>query len=246
MKIRLASPITRDSIVDGPGLRAVIWAQGCFHHCPGCHNPCTHNPFGGFEMDTADVIEQIRSLHLQQGITLSGGEPLVHSEFCAELLARMKAEGIHCAVDTCGNVPWTAFEAVLPHTDMFLYDFKCADSEKHRRLTGCGNELILENDGTDPNELMPGVTSVEQLLDGALKVIVRQALDCEAYVSFDPSVKLPEQPPEGWYRVPDAVRCRWPHDDDPLVCMQHVFRAMSSLTEWVNRILPVETADKQT
>ena len=79
------------------------------------------------------------------GITLSGGEPLLHSEFCAELLTRMKAEGIHCAVDTCGNVPWTAFEAVLPHTDMFLYDFKCADSEKHRRLTGCGNELILEN-----------------------------------------------------------------------------------------------------
>ena len=81
MKIRLASPITRDSIVDGPGLRAVIWAQGCFHHCPGCHNPCTHNPFGGFEMDTADVIEQIRSLRLQQGITLSGGEPFLHFFF---------------------------------------------------------------------------------------------------------------------------------------------------------------------
>ncbi len=48
MKIRLASPMTRDSIVDGPGLRAVIWAQGCFHNCPGCHNPCTHNPFGGY------------------------------------------------------------------------------------------------------------------------------------------------------------------------------------------------------
>ena len=79
------------------------------------------------------------------GITLSGGEPLLHSAFCAELLARMKAEGIHCAVDTCGNVPWTAFEAVLPFTDIFLYDFKCADSEKHRQLTGSGNELILEN-----------------------------------------------------------------------------------------------------
>jgi len=79
------------------------------------------------------------------GITLSGGEPLLHSEFCAELLARMKAEGIHCAVDTCGNVPWSAFEAVLPYADMFLYDFKCADSEKHKRLTGSGNELILEN-----------------------------------------------------------------------------------------------------
>ena len=79
------------------------------------------------------------------GITLSGGEPLLHSQFCAELLKIMKGEGIHCAVDTCGNVPWSAFETVLPFTDMFLYDFKCPDSEKHRRLTGSGNELILEN-----------------------------------------------------------------------------------------------------
>ena len=79
------------------------------------------------------------------GITLSGGEPLLQSQFCAELLRKMKAEGIHCAVDTCGNVPWSAFEAVLPFTDLFLYDFKCADPEKHQRLTGSRNELILEN-----------------------------------------------------------------------------------------------------
>ena len=79
------------------------------------------------------------------GITLSGGEPLLHSGFCAELLKQMKAKGIHCAVDTCGNVPWADFEAVLPYTDMFLYDFKCADSGKHRKLTGAPNERILEN-----------------------------------------------------------------------------------------------------
>ena len=79
------------------------------------------------------------------GITLSGGEPLLQSAFCAELLKGMKAEAIHCAVDTCGNVPWSDFETVLPYTDMFLYDFKCADSEKHRQLTGSGNERILEN-----------------------------------------------------------------------------------------------------
>ncbi|MBR4676025.1 MAG: glycyl-radical enzyme activating protein [Victivallales bacterium] len=79
------------------------------------------------------------------GITISGGEPLLHSGFCADLLKRMHSEGIHCAIDTCGNVPWSAFEAVLPYTDIFLYDFKCADSEKHKQLTGCGNELILEN-----------------------------------------------------------------------------------------------------
>lgn len=79
------------------------------------------------------------------GITLSGGEPLLHSGFCAELLKTMKAEGIHCAVDTCGHVPWSAFASVLLYTDLFLYDFKCADAEKHCRLTGYRNELILEN-----------------------------------------------------------------------------------------------------
>ena len=98
------------------------------------------------------------------------------------------------------------------------------------------NELTMENDGTDPHELMPGVISVETLSDGWLKVIVRQAMDCEAYISFDPTVVLPEQPPEGWYRVSDAIRCRWTHDDDPLVCMQHVFRAMSNLTEWAEKL----------
>ena len=79
------------------------------------------------------------------GITLSGGEPLLQCEFCAELLKRMRGEGIHCAVDTCGNVPWAAFERVLPYTDLFLYDFKCADPAKHERFTGCRNELVLEN-----------------------------------------------------------------------------------------------------
>ena len=103
------------------------------------------------------------------------------------------------------------------------------------------NELTMENDGTDPHELMPGVISVETLSDGWLKVIVRQAMDCEAYISFDPTVVLPEQPPEGWYRVSDAIRCRWPHDDDPLVCMQHVFRAMSSLTEWVENLPGIDS-----
>ena len=86
------------------------------------------------------------------GITLSGGEPLLQCGFCAELLKRLQGEGIGCAVDTCGNVTWRAFEAVLPHTDIFLYDLKCADPIKHERLTGCRNELILENlkrlDGT--------------------------------------------------------------------------------------------------
>ena len=79
------------------------------------------------------------------GFTVSGGEPLLQADFCAELFGILKEERIHCCLDTCGNVPWTAFEKVVSGTDLFLYDFKVADPEKHRRFTGAGNELILEN-----------------------------------------------------------------------------------------------------
>ena len=79
------------------------------------------------------------------GATVSGGEPLLQTEFCAELFRLLKTEGVHCTVDTCGNVPWSAFERMLPLTDLFLYDFKEIDSEKHKAFTGVPNERILEN-----------------------------------------------------------------------------------------------------
>ena len=79
------------------------------------------------------------------GVTLSGGECLCQADFCAELLAALKAEGIHTAVDTCGFVKREAFEKVLPYTDIFLYDIKHIDDAAHREGTGQGNGLILEN-----------------------------------------------------------------------------------------------------
>lgn len=79
------------------------------------------------------------------GVTLSGGEPLLHVAFCTELLQKLKEAEIHTAVDTCGEVPWSAFEAVLPYADLFLYDYKCADPVQHKELTGCDNLRIVEN-----------------------------------------------------------------------------------------------------
>lgn len=79
------------------------------------------------------------------GVTLSGGEPLLQADFCAELLTMLKNRNIHTAVDTCGNVPAEAFDKVLDCTDLFLYDIKHIDSEAHRRLTGAPNERILDN-----------------------------------------------------------------------------------------------------
>jgi pyruvate formate lyase activating enzyme len=78
-------------------------------------------------------------------VTLSGGECLCHADFCAELLRKLKAEGISTAVDTCGFVSRAAIDAVLPYTDVFLYDVKAIDPEVHERCTGHGNAEILEN-----------------------------------------------------------------------------------------------------
>lgn len=83
MKIRLAGPLQADSIVDGEGIRTVIWTQGCLHHCPGCHNPQTHDPNGGYEVDLDDIKESIDNLTSQDGITLSGGDPFFQSEACS-------------------------------------------------------------------------------------------------------------------------------------------------------------------
>ncbi len=88
-KIRLAEPIETDSIVDGPGLRTVIWLQGCPHHCPGCHNPKTHAYDGGFEKTISEIVDQLNSLNLQDGITFTGGEPLVQAEAMLAILKKI-------------------------------------------------------------------------------------------------------------------------------------------------------------
>lgn len=79
------------------------------------------------------------------GVTFSGGEPLLQSDFLAEILQMLKKENIHTAVDTCGDVPWQHFETVLPFTDLFLYDIKHMDEALHIRGTGRSNERILAN-----------------------------------------------------------------------------------------------------
>ena len=79
------------------------------------------------------------------GVTLSGGECLVQADFCAELLKKLKENGIHTAVDTCGFVSRASLDKVLPYTDVFLYDIKAFDEDVHIRCTGKSNKLILEN-----------------------------------------------------------------------------------------------------
>lgn len=97
MKIRLASPLQPDSIVDGEGIRSVIWFQGCSHNCLGCHNPETHDFNSGFEVSIDEMKKKIDHLEYQTGVTFSGGDPMMQIEALEEL-----AKHVH----ECGMNVW--------------------------------------------------------------------------------------------------------------------------------------------
>lgn len=92
MELRIAG-ITKESVVDGPGLRLVIFMQGCLHHCEGCHNPDTHDPMGGEVTDTAKLLEIVNHSKLIRGVTFSGGEPFMQPRPLAYLAKRIRAKG---------------------------------------------------------------------------------------------------------------------------------------------------------
>lgn len=87
--------IVKESIVDGPGIRYVVFTQGCFHRCEGCHNPQTHDPEGGTIIDTNEIIKAIKKNPLLDGITFSGGEPFLQAEVLGEIGSTVKAMGLN-------------------------------------------------------------------------------------------------------------------------------------------------------
>ncbi len=91
-KLRLSGVIS-ESIVDGPGIRYVVFTQGCPHNCPGCHNPQTHDFAGGYDADVASILSEIREDPLLEGITLSGGEPFCQPEALLPLAKAVKEMG---------------------------------------------------------------------------------------------------------------------------------------------------------
>jgi pyruvate formate lyase activating enzyme len=104
----------------------------------------------GREVTVEDVMAEVRQDAAFYetsggGVTLSGGEPLVQVDFAIRLLQQCKREGFHTAMDTCGYADWNTIETILPYVDLFLYDLKHMDSQKHREWTGGANDRILDN-----------------------------------------------------------------------------------------------------
>ncbi len=150
--------------VDGPGIRFVVFLQGCRWRCRYCHNPDTWRLDGGTEMESSalhDTLLRYRTWFDSSGggVTVSGGEPLLQSAFVTDLFTRLKASGIHTCLDTNGDWPGTAqprqeaemvplaqdpaLEALLAVTDLVLLDIKHPDPETHRSLTGADSEPTL-------------------------------------------------------------------------------------------------------
>lgn len=132
--------------VDGPGVRFVVFVQGCRMRCAYCHNPDTWKEDRGELMTPQAVLAKaLRYRHYwgdNGGITVSGGEPLLQIDFVTELFSLAKKEGIHTTLDTSGEpfredeTSLAAFDRLMAVTDLVLLDVKEIDSEKHRKLTG--------------------------------------------------------------------------------------------------------------
>lgn len=133
---------------DGPGIRCLIFLQGCPLRCRYCHNPDTWRPRGGREVGVEEILAEVLKYrsYLRAsggGVTLTGGEPFYQPELAAELLEACKREGLHTAVDTAGSMPAASVARALAATDLVLHDLKSIDPEQHEWLTGVSLEPVL-------------------------------------------------------------------------------------------------------
>lgn len=139
--------------LDGPGIRYVLFMQGCPMRCIYCHNPDTWALHGGTEITANEVIEEFkknRSFYSNGGITVSGGEPLLQIDFLLDLFGKAKNENIHTCIDTSGitfsgadNAYREKLDRLMELTDLVMLDIKHVDSDRHRELTEHSNENVL-------------------------------------------------------------------------------------------------------
>lgn len=133
--------------LDGPGIRYVLFLQGCPMRCLFCHNPDSWQADRGQEIGSVDVVQDIlRYRHFihRGGVTLSGGEPLMQPDFCTSILEGCREHGLHTALDTSGAVSLLHCRQAVDASDMLLLDIKAADEALFRRITGRGMDNTLE------------------------------------------------------------------------------------------------------
>ena len=150
-ELRLSAPVQFDSIVDGEGLRAVVWTQGCPHGCPGCHNPQTHAFDGGTSVASESILEQLKAHFYLDGVTFSGGEPMAQAAACGELAQAVHQLGMNVWCYT--GYTWEALmEAQDPDQRTFLEQidvlidgpFLLAQKSLNLRFRGSANQRLID------------------------------------------------------------------------------------------------------
>lgn len=134
--------------VDGPGIRFVLFMQGCHLKCKYCHNRDTWNINGGIYKSLDEIFDKIMRyknyIYPNGGVTVTGGDPLIQAKFVYELFKKLRKEKIHTCIDTSGMFPLTTdIKKVLSVTDLVLLDIKHIDDKKCKELVGNSNELEL-------------------------------------------------------------------------------------------------------
>ena len=137
--------------VDGPGIRLVVFFQGCPMRCLYCHNPDTWKMQGGTEMSAEKILEEYEkgiSFYKSGGITATGGEPLMQFDFLLELFTKAKEKGIHTCLDTSGILfsrdKKDKFDKLHEVCDLVMLDIKHIDNEEHEKLTSMSNKNVLD------------------------------------------------------------------------------------------------------
>lgn len=170
--------------VDGPGLRYVIFLQGCPMRCQYCHNPDTWEPGIGTQMTVDEALSKFYSnlpFYKNGGVTVTGGEPMMQMDFLIELFTKLHAEGVHTCLDTSGIMFQPANEEVMKKVEMLMavtslvmLDIKHIDDEKHKLLTSHSNKRILAfakylNEKNIPiwirHVVVPGITLYKDYLE---------------------------------------------------------------------------------
>ena len=134
--------------VDGPGVRFVIFMQGCNLRCKCCHNPDTWELDGGTQYTAEELVQKVvrykEYFGETGGITISGGEPLLQSDFCREVFTLCHNEGINTCLDTSGSIFNDSVKELLSHTDRVLLDIKFTNDNDYREYAGCSIDKPLE------------------------------------------------------------------------------------------------------
>ncbi len=162
--------------VDGPGVRFVIFMQGCSLRCKYCQNRDTWDLHGGTEYSVDEILEKVlrykNYFGSNGGVTVSGGEPLLQAKFLIELFTKLKKHHLHTCIDTSGSFDLSNdIKELINLTDLFLLDIKCINDEKCLELTGVSNKKELEfakylSNNNKPlwirQVLVPGITDDKQ------------------------------------------------------------------------------------